>query len=429
MSQLEKPVVVLDVRILQRALRNAPEALGGPGRYAQGVLNALLHRGDNISYKLLLDYGEIPSALNGLAFTHRQQVSVHRVGFRRRISGLRRGRAAALFDALEWPLLGRQIARLRPDVIHFLDQPAPAVGRRPAIITLYDVWPPEVTLRLRRSPTLKGRFSAMVIRHQLRRSTKADVIVCISKSTAHDAQRLLGISSERLRVIYPGVDTTVFRPDPTAPTDGYGRFAGRKYFMHTGVLGHEGKNPEGLLRAFREVAAERADVQLLSAGPYNVSPHAAALLTSLSTTMGIADRVHVLKNCNDKMLASLYRGAVALVFPSLYEGFGFPVLEALACGTPCVISNVASLPEVGGDLAVFVDPYDHVSIAKGMRRVLEDASHRRRVRALGPEWAVQFSWASAAASIVNVYVELTDDARARSRHAWPADTAKSNTGA
>jgi glycosyltransferase involved in cell wall biosynthesis len=190
--------------------------------------------------------------------------------------------------------------------------------------------------------------------------------------------------------------------------------------MHTGFLGQPTKNPERLLQAFREVAAERADVQLLSVGPYQVSPYAEARLTSLSTTMGIADRVHILKNCNDEMLAGLYRGAVALVFPSLYEGFGFPVIEALACGTPCVTSNVSSLLEVGGDLAVFVDPYDHVSIAKGMRRVLDDASHRRRVQLLGPQWvAVQFSWASAAASIVNVYMELTDAARARSGHAWP----------
>jgi glycosyltransferase involved in cell wall biosynthesis len=118
--------------------------------------------------------------------------------------------------------------------------------------------------------------------------------------------------------------------------------------------------------------------------------------------------VRFLGYLSDDSLVVLYRLASAFVFPSLYEGFGLPPLEAMASGTPVVTSNVSSLPEVAGDAAILVDPYDVDSIMDGMRRVLTDASLAAELGRRGQERAREFSWARSVEKTRQVYQELRD---------------------
>jgi len=122
--------------------------------------------------------------------------------------------------------------------------------------------------------------------------------------------------------------------------------------------------------------------------------------------LGLGDRVHFAGYVHDADLPALYGGADLFVFPSLYEGFGLPPLEAMACGTPVVCSNAASLPEVVGDAAVTVDPYDVDALAEAMQRVLADRDLREDLRARGLARARQFTWERTARETLAVYREV-----------------------
>jgi alpha-1,3-rhamnosyl/mannosyltransferase len=118
------------------------------------------------------------------------------------------------------------------------------------------------------------------------------------------------------------------------------------------------------------------------------------------------DRVRLLGFVDEADLPALYRNAALFAFPSLYEGFGLPVLEAMACGVPVVCSNGSSLPEVAGDAALLVDPLDADGLAEAMARVLEDADLRREMVARGEEQAARFTWERAARQLVGVFEDL-----------------------
>lgn len=122
--------------------------------------------------------------------------------------------------------------------------------------------------------------------------------------------------------------------------------------------------------------------------------------------LGLGAHVRFLENVPDEDLPALYSGAVLLVMPSFYEGFGLPALEALACGTPVVLSDRGSLPEVGGEAAVYVNPDSPEEIAAGVARVLEDPDLRERLRAAGLAHAARFTWEETARKTLNIYLQV-----------------------
>ncbi len=123
--------------------------------------------------------------------------------------------------------------------------------------------------------------------------------------------------------------------------------------------------------------------------------------------MGLEQRVHFLGHLSDQELAAAYRGAVASVMPSQYEGFGLPVIESMACGTPVVCSNVTSLPEVAGDAAVMVEPTS-TSIAAGLMKIISDPSLRDELSKRGIARAATFTWEAAAGKVRAVFEEMAD---------------------
>jgi glycosyltransferase involved in cell wall biosynthesis len=386
--------------VLRQALVNSPDGgLGGPGRYTYELVKAL--RRHDAEIMLLVDAGLVPPRLRDLVAST-ERLRLQRVGWGRRLPrGLVSGRAAPIVSGLESPVLDRQLRRLRPALVHLVDQPPPRLRVHPRIVTLHDL-----------GPFGGGAYHAessatgVVARSRLADAGSADVAVCVSQATRDDAIRVLGIAPERLQVIHPGVDTRRFSP---GQPDGVRRVLGlpdhARYFLHVGVL-RERKNPRGLLEAFQRLAGSVADLHLVCIGPYQTSPDASRKVRALAAQLGIAARVHLVGDVADETLVRAYRGSLALVFPSLYEGFGFPVVEALACGVPVVAGDNSSLPEVGGDLAVLVDARDSTAIATGMTRVLEDDRLRQRVDAAGPEWAQRFSWSGAADRIHDLYLEF-----------------------
>jgi glycosyltransferase involved in cell wall biosynthesis len=396
--------VALDIRIVQQALRNSPEGgLGGPGRYAYELLQSFQDH-DETDHVLLVDHGLVPSQISELA-NRCEHFSLYRVGIKGMPPRLSFGRAAAMTAHIEAPILHAQIRRLKPTLLHLLDQPPPPRLRlHPRIVTAHDVGPLREASERDQSWTLKSMVDARV--RAVRAMSSSDVVACSSQATRRDMVDMLKVDPERLSVIYPGIDTLLFTPGPSSSVrEGLEFLSQSVYFLHVGVL-RDRKNPRKLLEAFRQIATQNGDVHLICVGPYQTSPEAARNVTTTAGELGIEARVHVLGNVSDKDLVQLYRGSIGLVYPSLFEGFGFPVLEALACGAPCVIANNSSLPEVGGDLAIYVDPLDASSISAGMARLLVDQGWRRHIANAGPIWAKKFSWSRTADAFRNLYSQL-----------------------
>jgi glycosyltransferase involved in cell wall biosynthesis len=215
------------------------------------------------------------------------------------------------------------------------------------------------------------------------RSTR--VIVADSESTRRDVIRSYGVPPEKVRVVYPGYDPDTYSVDGRDETRARG--AGG-YLLYVGnLLPH--KNLLCLLDALA-ILRRRHPARLVIRG--DGQPAYARAVRERVETLGLGDAVSFQGYAADQALRHLYGGAACLVLPSLREGFGLPVLEAMACGTPVVTSSTSSLPEVGGDAALRVDPHDAIDLADTMYRVLTDADLREDLRERGLKWVRGFSW-------------------------------------
>jgi glycosyltransferase involved in cell wall biosynthesis len=208
------------------------------------------------------------------------------------------------------------------------------------------------------------------------------------------------VPAAKVSVVYPGRDERLGRVDP-APVRARHNLA-PDYLLHVGTL----QPRKNLLRLIEAVATVRAQwplVQLVLAGQpgWQAGPIE-------QQARAHADFVRLLDYVPDDDLAGLYSGARAFVFPSLYEGFGFPVLEAMACGTPVVCANTSSLPEVAGDAALLVDPTDTAALAGAIGRVLADEPLRASLVAKGLEQVKKFSWPRTAKETLKVFDGVLD---------------------
>ena len=236
---------------------------------------------------------------------------------------------------------------------------------------------------------------------------RADIVLADSGHTSVDLIALFGISPDRVKVITPGVDPR-FRPEPSLawgvngtnllPRDLRTRYdiGATPYILSIGTL-QPRKNYIRLIQAFlrmRETADD--DLQLLIGGGRGW------LFEPILDEADKHESVHLLGFVLDEDLPPLYQGAALFAFPSLYEGFGLPVLEAMACGTPVVCSNTSSLPEVAGDAASLVDPLDVAGLSVAMSRVLEDKGLRKRMIEQGLRQASRYTWEGSARQLLDV---------------------------
>ena len=292
------------------------------------------------------------------------------------------------------------LRRLRVDVLHSPHHHTPLLPRiagLPAlrrVVTFHDV---TFLLMPERYPLARRLYMEAVTRASAR---VADGIITPSETVRHDAVRHLGVSKERI-VVIPEAPAPRYRP---ASTEEIERVRHRyklpeRYILSVGSL-EPGKNRTRLLLALRELRREGFEHTLAVAGQpawkYDEE-------LALPERLGIVNAVRFLGYVPDDDMPALYSGAVLLAFPSLYEGFGLPVLEAMACGTPVVTSKGSATEEVAGDAALLVDPHDRSSIAHAMQRLLVDGVEHARLRERGLERAAQFSWERTARDTLSVY--------------------------
>jgi glycosyltransferase involved in cell wall biosynthesis len=287
------------------------------------------------------------------------------------------------------------------DLFHSPDFVLPPVGRVPAILTVHD-------LSFLRVPQffvpgfcryLEGAVSRAVAR--------ARHILADSESTRRDLIELLAVAPERVTVIYPGVEPR-FRPiQDTGLLDRVRARYGlpERFVLGLGTL-QPRKNFDGLITAFGHLLAARgqepeiAGLHLVIAGGKGWMYEETL---ALPARLGLERQVHVLGFAADADLPALYTLASALAFPSWYEGFGIPVLEAMACGTPVVAADNSSLPEAVGEAGLLVGAAHTEVLAEALARLLLDAALRERLVAAGREQARRFTWPAAAQQLLAIY--------------------------
>ena len=304
------------------------------------------------------------------------------------------------------------LTRLRTDVCHFTNGVASLWTPCPSVVTIHDM-----TLWLFPQHHYRRRLLAMRPLMPLA-ARRATAIIAVSHSTKRDIVRILGVPESKVHVIYEA-PAPCFRPLTSSPKLEEVRRRYRlpqRFVLYVGTI-EPRKNLVRLLEAFAHLRQGRA------------IPHALILAghrgwkdeTVFATVerLGVQDAVRFLGYVPEDDLVALYNLADVLVFPSLYEGFGLPVLEAMACGTPVVTSPRGSLQEVAGDAAVFVDPTEVGSIAEGLRRILKDPAEREALRARGLAHASRFTWEAAALRTWQLYHRCVGSAAADGSPAPP----------
>jgi glycosyltransferase involved in cell wall biosynthesis len=267
--------------------------------------------------------------------------------------------------------------------------PPPTRSRR-LVLTVHD-------LAFRKFPETAPLATRRWLRRLDRALRQAAEVVVPSTATRDDLVAMYPVDPERVTVIHHGVDRERIRPAPEEELERARKRFGVKgrYVLFLGGL-EPRKNLPRLVRAF---AGADVDASLVIAGAsVSWNPEGREQLNRALGSMDPDHRERVVLTgylgTRDKV--ALMTGAEALAFPTLYEGFGFPLLEAMACGTPILTSNVSSLPEVAGDAALLVDPLDEAAITDALERLLGDAAFRRRLIAAGTQRLTAFSWETSA---------------------------------
>jgi glycosyltransferase involved in cell wall biosynthesis len=286
----------------------------------------------------------------------------------------------------------------RLDVLHASDVVQFAPTRARLVSTVYDLTPMLF-------PDWHTNQNRAVFRQKMRRVCKhAHAIIAISEHTKRDLVKTLAIPEERIHVVYGAADA---RYRPIHDRDEIGRVTRKygvpksSYILYVGTL-EPRKNLVRLVEAYAMTLERHGDKTplLVLAGAKGW------LYEEIFRTverLGLQRRVVFTGFVDDEDLPALFNGALFFVYPSLYEGFGIPVLEAMACGVPVITSNTSSLPEVVGEAGVLVDPTDASALAVALMALLSDPERRARLHAVSLARAAMFSWERAARQTLAVY--------------------------
>jgi glycosyltransferase involved in cell wall biosynthesis len=243
---------------------------------------------------------------------------------------------------------------------------------------------------------------------------RADHLIAVSQYTRQCVVEHLGIAPEKIAVVHNGIDHGRFRPlpVPAAIRERYGLPEGRRYLIYVGSEDPR-KNLVTLVRALAQLRHELPDVELIKVGQSNFTRERQRLI-ELATQLGVRTAIHFLEDVPEDDLSLLYNFADVSVMPSLYEGFGFPVLEAMACGTPVVYAHAGSLPEIAGKAGAQVFPCDVHTLAGTLLALLKSRDKQLLLRRTGRGQAARFTWTATIQSTAAVYGQLihanSDDA-------------------
>ncbi|MGH7819582.1 MAG: glycosyltransferase family 4 protein [Candidatus Binatia bacterium] len=305
---------------------------------------------------------------------------------------------AGKYSLAEHVRLPAAARRHRIDLFHAPHYVLPFGLACPSVVTVHDL----IHVLLPRTP-LHWLYARFMIASACRRARR---VIAVSETTAAELRARLGVAAEKIRVIPNGVAARFRRLDEETVRRHLERLSLRRpYVLFVGnSLPH--KNVETLVRAWARLPEPRPDLVLCGGG------HERTAAAWRGAEAGGGDRIHATGVLDDEeALVALYSGAELLASTSLYEGFGLPVLEAFACGTPVLGPQAGAVPEVAGDAALLVPPQRVDLIHSGMYRLLRDRDLREELVEKGSRRAGSFSWEEAARKTLSVYAEVTSDVR------------------
>jgi glycosyltransferase involved in cell wall biosynthesis len=366
----------------------------GIGRYMKCLTEAVLAQAPENDYLLILPPGAENRVGEGLPSS--RPVAAGRV--EKLVTSLK---YYSLREQVELPAILR---RHKVDLLHSPHFNMPLLRTCPVVVTLHDA------IYLACPQDLPSRLGRLYYKSMMTAATRrSSRIITDSEFSKTDLVRLLGADQRKLDVVYPGVDP-VFQQ---ACGDARLRAVRAKYGIQGDYLIYTGiyklrKNHAGLLRAFRCFLQNGLRAQLVLAGPLSEGETG---LKTLAQELGIANQVVFTGFVPDDDLPALYTGARVYACPSLYEGFGFTVLETMACGVPVVSSKASSLPEVAGEAAVYADALDPEAFGDALYRVFCDEPLRADLIEKGRVNLQRFSWEAAARQVLAVYQRVSGISR------------------
>lgn len=395
----------IDLRWLHQALalRTDDDCIGGIGAYSKALVKYLLEM-DIVNYYVL--FGSKAYPLEHLA-RHFKTSDRLKIVLLPRSPGIKIAPATlgrTINYIYQQIVVGSEVRKQNLDIMHFQEQGAVILnGPFKKIVSVMDMTSAVFIDRF-----FKRRLAKSIWRRHIRNLIKADKIIAISESTKHDTITWAGVPIQKITVIPLGVPehlSSVLLNNEEDNTIRRKLGIRGQYFLYVGGLQFS-KNIPGLIEAFAAISRPRESIDLVVAGETRFWRAEQQALNKQIEAKGLSRRVKLTGWVTTRQLASLYRGAAALVHPSFYEGFGLTPLEAMSYGCPVIASNASSLPEVIGDAGLLRDPRKPEEFTRAMEQMLSDGKLRTSLVLAGKKRAASFSWGKTAGKTLEVYREL-----------------------
>ncbi len=351
-----------------------------------------------LTFELIRHLGKIDNENEYYLFFHRNYSKIDEIlgsNFKKYIIPFKTG---LLFLKLFWHeiLIPHHCNKLKVDVFHQPDFISARKGSYKKVVTIHDL----STNIFPKTKPLSVRL--YYINYVAKTIKKADIIVADSMNTKKDIIKFYGIKENLIKVVYPGVmDYFNVIPDKDILDKTREKYKlPEEFILFVGTI-EPRKNLVRLLKAFSQVVSQGyKDIYLVISGYKGwLTKQFFTMLDNLK----ISDKVLLLGYTDEENLPALYNLAKIFVFPSIYEGFGIPPLEAMACGTPVIASNSSSIPEVVGDAAILVDPYNEKILANSILNLLKDTNLQKDLVDKGLKRARMFSWDKMAREMLQIY--------------------------
>ncbi len=357
------------------------QLLSGQAGYRQAGIHTYIHQ--------VLAHLPADDGLNYEIFTQRGAESLLPAHAEPRLSRLPTEKPVV---RIAWEQAALPALARKADVLHSMAFVTPVFSNRPKIVTVFDLSPIHYPDRL-------PPFKRWYLQTQTRRSVRsADRVVAIAEDGKRDIHETFGVPLHKIDVVTPGVNA-MFRPISEPKVAAFRQEQGltRPFILHVGTL-QPRKNIPALLDAFGTLADSDYDLVLVGGKGWLYDEIFAKV-----EALGIGNRVHFAGFVSAEALPYFYNAASLFVMPSVYEGFGIPVADAMACGTPVIVANASSLPEVAGSAGLLFEPYDSSALAERIASVLYNKAQAAIMRDAGFVQAEKFSWTQSGRKMADIY--------------------------
>lgn len=299
-----------------------------------------------------------------------------------------------LFNKLNYIFSYNLFFKKKKEIYHFFSFKIPKKIKGKVVVTIHDmiykIYPE--TTQIKNMDKFDKEINHSII--------MSDKIIAVSEATKKDILRYFNISEKKIEVIYPGVEDELYKTYIFKKQSIKKYKIGTKYILFLGTL-EPRKNIVNIIKSFERANLKEIKLVITGGKGWKYEEIFEAYKNS-----PCKDKIQMLDYIAEEDKIALYKGAELFIFPSLYEGFGMPVLEAMAAGTPVITSNISSLPEVAGDAAILVNPYDIDEISKAIKNIIGDEVLKKEMIRKGLEQAKKFTWENSVKKLEKIYSEL-----------------------